>query len=273
MRAFFCLNKEERRIRNCPKTLHTKECLPLSSLHKASLTVETAFVLPLFLFTMLVFLYLLCFWQGYEKIQQGLTQAVKKSSQEERLEKGSFYEYLEKNGGNFSYISGGKEAISLATSYISPFDEEIRLCAVYRVRFPVPFLANGGIRIKQTAVGRLFTGVTFWGSSDSVTDREIVYVTEYGTVYHRHRSCTYLNPTIHACSADEVFRLRNNNGGKYKPCSVCMKQRNSWEKTYYITEEGDSFHSTTGCRSLKRTIREVPFSMVQGMPPCTKCGG
>lgn len=272
MRVFFC-TKEERRVRNRkPEEKAAEEYPALASSRRASLTVEAAFVLPVFLFAMLVFLYFMRLLQGYDKIQEGLTLTVRAASQYGILEKERFYEYLEENGGSFRYIQGGKRGISLKKSCILPVTEKILVTAEYKVVFPVPFFENAGIVIHQKAESRVFSGVQEWRQKkDGAADEFLVYITEYGSVYHLHESCSYLNPSIRMVWGEEVFKERNKKGGKYQPCEACMKGETVSERSLYITEEGDCFHSSPGCRGLKRNIYAVPYSKVGGLGCCSKC--
>lgn len=271
MRVFFC-TKKERRVRNISPILYdtAKEYPVLSLSRKASLTVEAAFVLPVFLFAMLVFLYFMRYWQGYGQIAEGLAVTARQASQRGVFEKNEFYRYLEENGGSFSYISGGKSGISLKDSYISPVTEKIRVKAEYKVILPIPFFSGPGMVVHQEVKSRVFSGTEAW-CKGSAAEGGFVYVTKYGSVYHLHRGCSSLNPSIRMVFGTEVFSERNKKGGKYKPCGACMKNQKLKEQALYITEEGDYFHSTPGCMGLNRTIYKVPFSEAAGMNACSKC--
>lgn len=256
---------------NTPKNFIEKE-YPLSSFRKGSLTVEAAFVLPIFLSAMLVFLYFMRMVQGYEWIQEGLAVTARGASQYGILEKRRFYQYMEKTKGQFIYIEGGKEGISLQGSLIVPGTEKIIVKAEYKVRLPIPFFAGEGIIIHQMVKSRVFSGVKVW-ERKAVSEEERVYITKYGTVYHRHRGCSFLNPSIQMVRREEVFRKRNKKGGKYYPCESCMKTKEAMEEVLYITEEGECFHSFPGCKGINRTIYEIPRSKAAGLRACDKCGG
>lgn len=271
MRVFFCTN-EERRVRNyMPRKERAKEYPALASLCRASLTVEAAFVLPIFLFSMLLFLYFMRLAQGYEQIQEALAITARAASQYGVVEKEGFYQYLEENSGSFSFIQDGKKGILFNKADISPVTEKIFLQVKYQVIFPVPYLGQKGITIYQEVKSRVFSGVTVWGEQKLEEREQIVYVAKYGTVYHFHKSCSYLNPSVQMVRGDTVFQRRNKKGGKYKPCGSCMKRQKVETKALYITDEGDYFHSSLSCMGLKRTIYERRLSEVIGLGVCNKC--
>ena len=273
MRVFFCRN-EERRVRNqTPIPVSTKEYPALALFQRGSLTVEAALVLPAFLLTMLTFLYFMKLAQGYEQVQQALAQTARAASQYGVLETERFYQYLEENAGDFSYVEGGKKGISLKNSFLSPVTKEIVVTAEYIAKFPVPFSFQNEMSICQEIKSRVFCGTDTWGTEFWESEEAIVYITKYGTVYHENKGCAYLNPSISMVWGEEVFQKRNNKGGKYKPCEACIKKKGVMDMALYITEEGDYYHSSVGCQGLNRTIYEVPISKAAGYHACNKCGG
>ena len=271
MRIFF-VQRREGVSENTPKNF-IKEEYPLASSGKGSLTVEAAFVLPIFLFAMLVFLYFMRMVQGYEWIQEGLAVTARAASQYGILEKRRFYQYMEETKGQLIYIEGGKEGISLQGSLIVPETEQIVVKAEYKVRLPIPFFAGEGITIHQMVKSRVFCGSKTWKREAAEEEEEWIYITKYGTVYHRHKSCSFLNPSVQMVGKEEVFRKRNKKGGRYYPCESCVKTKEAMESVLYITEEGDCFHSSLGCKGINRTIYEIPLSKAVGLRACDKCGG
>lgn len=110
------------------------------------------------------------------------------------------------------------------------------------------------------------------GSVAGEAEERMVYVTETGTVYHLSRSCTHLDLSIQAVSAEQVGDCRNTAGAIYQACEYCGQRFSSLE-TYYITKEGDRYHTSLGCSGLKRTVYEIPISQVGGKRACSRCGG
>ena len=102
-------------------------------------------------------------------------------------------------------------------------------------------------------------------------DEEVwVYVTEYGSVYHKKRDCTYLSLSISVSSITEVMKEKNKSGAYYQPCEFCGNR--SFVTAVYITSYGTKFHTMFNCKGLKRTVESIPLSKVKGKSPCKKCG-
>ncbi len=124
-----------------------------------------------------------------------------------------------------------------------------------------------------TAEAKPFTGISLkeLGKNNTGEDRP-VYLAENATVYHVDRECTHLRLSIKQVAFDMVPGLRNYDGGRYKPCEICV--RNNVGSAVYITNEGDRYHSVITCSGLKRTVRSVNESEAVGMGlgPCSRCG-
>ena len=98
----------------------------------------------------------------------------------------------------------------------------------------------------------------------------IVYMTEYGSVYHKNRSCTHLSLSIQAIASDLVFTERNESGECYEPCEYCEDK--GFVTVVFITSHGNRYHTTAKCRGLKRSVKTLRLSEVEGISPCQKCG-
>ncbi len=102
-------------------------------------------------------------------------------------------------------------------------------------------------------------------------EEEKVLITESGYAYHFSYSCPTLNIKPEKIMMDNVSQRRNEGGGKYYPCEICIK-KNIQADMVYITADGDRYHIKNDCPGLKRTISEVPISQVGRRRPCKRCG-
>ena len=96
-----------------------------------------------------------------------------------------------------------------------------------------------------------------------------MYVTKYGTAYHRNLSCPYLKPSVHSISGDGVGDARSIGGGRYTSCPICKGKKNGG--TVYITDYGDVYHSSLNCSALKRSVKRIKIEDAGSYHPCGKC--
>ena len=145
----------------------------------------------------------------------------------------------------------------------------IHLKADYSVRLPIDFFGKQVILGHQEVKCRKWNGYQADGIEEKDEEDEWVYVTPRGSVYHRDRSCHYLDLTIRSVSKASVDGLRNKEGACYYPCDVCGRRKAAG--LIYITDYGTSYHTSLSCSGLKRSIDMVRLSEA-GRPPCSKCG-
>lgn len=109
-------------------------------------------------------------------------------------------------------------------------------------------------------------------TKEKIREEEIplVYITEYGTVFHRERSCAHLSLSVQVSSIDSVTREKNESGEYYRSCIYCGK--NSFVSAVYITSYGNKYHTSINCRGLKRSVKSIPLSEVGDRGVCKKCG-
>lgn len=203
----------------------------------ASMTLEAALVLPLFLFAVMN---LMSFMEIY-RLQSNMNMKLHKAAKE--------------------------MAVTAATLDSLGPDECVDFIYPYQAK---PFAAVVGFS-EFTMFSRMRTRI--WTGYDNEEageeGEELVYITEYGEVYHRSKSCSYLKLSIRAVGLRYISELRNADGACFYACEECGSQCTN---TVFVTSYGNRYHSTLQCSGLKRTITAIPLSQAVGRAPCIKCG-
>ena len=246
-----------------------------------SMTLEMAVVLPLFVSFMVFFLFLFRILLVQESMEEALvytsrTLAVTcftECSEERKTQAGLLTEArivlqkgLKESDCPIHFIRGGAAGVSLLSSELT--GENIILRASYEMRLPCVLLGSYCFRFVQCAQSRKWIGNLSLEQSTGADD-EWVYITPYGTVYHRDRTCRYLDLNIHAVNRRSLGTLRNANREIYRKCESCG---DAGSKMVYVTDYGTRYHSSLACGGLKRTIYMVKLSQVGGKKSCSKCG-
>lgn len=267
----------------------------------ASMTVEAAIVLPLFLF---FFLNLLEIMEIY-RLQSTLLAAFRETGRElsiyayvyreaageqeesedgklaallgdvafsylyvrEKVEELAGEEYLDS-----SPIKGGKEGIVYAESSVFGQRDIIELAAVYQVE---PFIGIAGFKpawFYSRYYGRAWTGYDVTPEENGrEAEEEYVYITENAEVYHLSRECSHIRLSISECEAGELENLRNSSGERYTPCELCIR---SPSEKYYVARNGERYHQDLNCSGLKRTVIVIPRREAEKQYRlCARCGG
>lgn len=216
----------------------------LRTFRKASLTVEAAVVLPLFLVGMITLIGIMdvCCIQ----IEQSALLA-------QRAKILSMYAY------------------SVQDYYE---DNMVDLYKTHTCKLPVSLIPVSGIPISLRArvhawTGRGEAGQT-GGNGNDPLEYELVYVTENGKVYHTSSECTYLDLSIYEVNASELDRQRNDYGGRYHSCEKCGSGTIEAD-TFYVTEKGDKYHVSLSCSGLTRIVKLVKKSEVGDAHICSRC--
>ena len=138
------------------------------------------------------------------------------------------------------------------------------------IRSPFALLAAPNCRVHVKCVVKPWTGYDVTKGKNRKEEDIIVYMTEHGSVYHKNRSCTHLSLSIQAISSFLVTEKRNESGERYYSCEYCGD--NGFVTVVFITSHGNKYHTTAKCRGLKRSVKSIPLSKVEGINPCQKCG-
>lgn len=168
----------------------------------------------------------------------------------------------------WKYIEGGEDGIELK-SFLRVPDEDgmIDLILVYEMKNPFLPGAMGTTEYVQRSRVRAWTGYSYREEGKEEDDVEVVYVTEYGEVYHTTRNCTHLDLSIKSMTYVSTYVVY---GDKvYTECEICEADNTS---IIYVTDTGSRYHWSTACRSLKRTIYEIPKAEATEYTPCSRCG-
>ncbi len=251
---------------------------------RGSMTVEAALVFPIFLFTMTAFIYLLVMLQLKTELGRSLTDTGKQLA-----ELAEYGDTVGSVGSSAAVTLYGKQELKkymdgrVSTSIVrdglsgistlgSSWEEDtglITLQASCQAVFPPGLTWFHPVRIVQKRVVRGWIG--FGGRSESGDSEreEVVYVTDYGTVYHRELSCRYLKLSIRQSELSKVSELRNASGGKYYPCEKCWKDGT---ERVFLTDDGTRYHQSLNCSALIRGIHTVRLSDTS-LPACSVCGG
>lgn len=172
------------------------------------------------------------------------------------------------SGLNSSCVEGGSMGISLLGSKVPDASDRVHLTALYRIRLPSVLPGLFLIPVRQESVRRAWTGTSRASGEDK--DRELVYVTEHGRVYHTTTSCTYLDLSVHLVPAGSAAGMRNASGQRYKPCERCARYAEP-SGAAIITDYGTRYHLDRKCGGLRRTVRAVERGETS-LPPCSRCG-
>ncbi len=249
---------------------------------QGSLTLESAIVVPLFLFALLSILYIGEALLLYVNIEGALHQSVKEMSQVAYSYEGGVgtsligtayaKEKVIQNVGrdylNSSPIRGGADGLNFYHSKILD-NGNVDLIVTYYIHIPYSFLGLADYFVTQRVMAHGWIGYTGIDTEYENSDELIVYVTPNGTVYHKNRNCTHIQLSIQPYLKKDIEEKRNESGGKYYSCERCGSLS---KDIIYITDTGDRYHSTVTCSGLKREIIAVPLSQVGKRNPCLRCG-
>ncbi len=166
---------------------------------------------------------------------------------------------------------GVQGEVELWRSNVLLKDDLVDLVAVYEIQPRCNVFGIPGQLLVNRARTHAWTGYRIGGAAEEGEEKEqMVYVTETGTVYHLSRSCTHLDLAISPVAAGQLSASRNASGGTYRVCEMCGMLTAS-QGTYYITKEGDRYHTSLSCSGLKRTVYEIPISQVGDRRSCSRC--
>ncbi|MBE5876860.1 MAG: hypothetical protein E7290_08260 [Lachnospiraceae bacterium] len=281
LRRMFCFVSYCKRV---------SSCLSFKKKAQASMSVEAALVMPLFLFALINLISVIEIY----RVQSNLSVAMHRTAKEiavygyeyqELMGEGSAYkieslgltylfaarrvkdilgeEYL-----NRSPIRNGVNGISWLRSQVLEEEDCIDLIATYQVEPMIDIMGFGSFAMCNRIRTRAWTGYGTVADSVEPEQEELVYVAEYGTVYHLSAYCTHLKLSIRSVDIERIGEYRNLEGREYVECNHCFDE---YAVTFYITDYGELAHCSLACSSLKRTYDVVSLSEVGDKVLCQRC--
>lgn len=224
------------------------------ALRCASLTVESALVLPIFFLGCLT---LICL---NDAVAVQVTESLRLAN---TARAASVAAGLVSTGaGGDSEGSGTSGASSASSAWIDlsviyPYSLKVRV-------IPLPPLKLA-LRARVYPWIGMEDGTLDVGDSSSP---EMVYVTDNESVYHTHADCTHLDLTIIETTRGAVSSLRNADGRRYRPCDGFPSD---YDGPVYVTARGRYYYPTADCGPLTRHVRLVSPDEVKGLHECERC--
>lgn len=242
----------------------------------ASLTAEAALIFPLFFFTVYLLwqLFLLVLFQM--SVCNEITGTAAKYAHLGYPER-----KMEEQDVNISWLyqpllwnalPQSDRVEGLWVLCVPEEDGTIQVNVNYDFACEAVFFTKLTVPVRQSFRFYPYLGKTdpdlFAGTEEEPAD--IVYMTEYGTVYHESRACSYLNVVVRSVPASRIGEERNSFGRRYTLCERCDNREAS--ETVYISAGGTKYHLVAACPALKRTVMEKDREEVSEVPVCHKCG-
>lgn len=240
---------------------------------KASLTAEAALVLPVFIFAVLSVIYLSRMLFYEEEVQWALMRTGKEISVEYAALKNDAVLNPAYAAVKMEQYLDGKIPVSMWRSEFEKETGQMILRADYIQRVPFLIMPRNTFSFCDQYRTRTFTGVATRMTEEEAGEEKTVFVTETGNVYHQSLDCTYLKLSISQVKYEDLAYLRSGNGEKYYACEACCRAAGFFPgQNIYICNYGNRFHSSRTCKKIKRSIRQIQYSQVGQMLPCSKCG-
>ena len=210
----------------------------LHTLRAASLTAETALVLPVFFLAVITLISIMCLYGS------AMNETLTLRNRAETAAVAADYA----NGEGMIRLNS---TVSLGAYYEPEETGIIRAACAARVR-----IWNGRDRSGDDYAA---------GSSRS----RYVYVTDYRSVYHTDPNCTHLELRIHTASGGQVQSMTNERGEHYHACEHCTSGHPN--AVVYVTDMGDHYHNSPACSGLTRSVYMIPEEEAGTLHICSRC--
>lgn len=243
---------------------------------RASLTVEAALVLPLFLFVLLLLALPFRMMTAERQVQRAAEEVSARAAALAALQDEASAQYTASLGEQA--LKTARElvrdpnvsALSAERSSFLSDGETVSVVLDYRYQIPVPLFRLPPLSCSCMATRRAWIGETDPENrlSETAAD-ELVYIGKNSTRYHKSAHCHYLSNALSALSVEAAKNARNAGGGRYHACPVCARAVTAG--TVYIMPSGSAYHRDPACRAIRAYVRAVRLSEVRSLGPCSYC--
>lgn len=152
--------------------------------------------------------------------------------------------------------------------------EKMQVEIYYRVKPANVLSEERGSFYVMRLVYRNWTGERGTGDAagpNAEQEKETVYMTEHGKVYHLDKNCSHIKIEVKEVLSGQIEEERNSSGAKYYACEFCSPVIKNGGKVY-ITEYGTRYHALSSCSAIKRNVKECFLEDVQKTyNPCSRC--
>ena len=251
-------------VLNCSVVLHNRTISPKTMrrsfpknknrYRSASLTAESALVFPVFFFMVYLLwqLFLLVLFQlavCHRITDTSITYAhlgyPERRMEEQNVDIAWLYQPLLWNA-----LPKSDKVEDVWMRCVPEESGAIQVQIDYRFTCEAVFFTKISVPVQQNFRFYPYLGETdedlFAGKQE---EKDIVYMTEYGTVYHESRACSYLNVVVRSVVASEIGKERNSSGRKYTLCERCDDRE--LLETVYVSAGGTKYHLVASCPALK----------------------
>ena len=241
--------------------------------YHASMSVEAALVLPIFLFFIMTILMGIEIVRAQSNVWGSLCQSESDYFFRQCTEILRYQSFTEEVGNG---SLGKDEKIQIRNESDVFGTGKIEIYANYQIKsfiswMPIRITGQEKLKFEERIFGHAFVG--YHGPVDGNggnVQGEYVFVTKTGVRYHNNIECVSLKIHPTAVPYDEISEKRNADGGKYYPCERCRPKR---QGVVFLTKEGDRYHRESNCSSLKRTVYAITLrqAIEEGKTPCARC--
>ena len=248
-----------------------------------SMTVEAAFVLPLFLFFFLHLAGVMEMLRLHGRLEAALwnvgnqmtlyTETFRDEGESlpdmaisyllvhNRIAEFLGEDYLEKSP--LVYGAGG---LNYLRSEYMDAEECVDIVVTYQVEPVVSIFPFRYRRMNSRYYARCWTGYDVADTENAV---RYVYVTSQGEVWHETPECSHIHHEVISAPVSQISEKKNIRGYGYTLCEFCEDEPRG--KYVYFTKGGEKYHFLESCSAIYKDIRAVEW--YEGLPyrACSRC--